>query len=341
MNERRSSAFSMPSTAPDAPGLIGLDWGTSSLRAYRYGADGRVLERRQSAHGIARLPAAGEAGFRQALSALVADWVRPGRPLPLVACGMVGSAQGWREAPYVPTPTRLDELAARCAVVPLDAVGTAFSGKQLHLLPGLIEHGELPNVMRGEETQIFGALMSSAAPAGRRLVIAMPGTHSKWARIEHGTVAHFDTFMTGEVYAALRSHTILGRTMDADAAFQPAAFERGLRVAGSGLSTNGVLSTIFSSRTLALTQSLSPAEQPDYLSGLLIGDEVNTLARQRRAQGAASTTVWLVGEPALCSRYEQALRLAGITDLSRLDQATETGLWHLARAGGLVPAAPN
>ena len=318
-------------------GLIGLDWGTSSLRAYRYGADGRVLERRHSAHGISRLPAAGEAGFQAALSALVADWVRSGQPLPLLACGMVGSAQGWREAPYVPTPTRLDQLAARCAVVPLDALGAAFAGRLLHVLPGLIEHAELPNVMRGEETQIFGALAGRDPPRDGPLVIGMPGTHSKWARIEDGSVAHFDTFMTGEVYAALRTHTILGRTMDPDAAFQPAAFDRGLRVAGSGLGANGVLSTIFSSRTLALTRSLSPAEQPDYLSGLLIGDEVNTLAYRWRGEGMPAA-VWLVGEAALCSRYERALHLAGLAPVSRLDQATETGLWQLARAGRLIPA---
>ncbi|MGE8321082.1 MAG: 2-dehydro-3-deoxygalactonokinase [Comamonas sp.] len=311
------------------PTLIALDWGTTSLRAYAYAPGGQVLERRHSPHGITQLPAPGEAGFAQALSALVGDWVAASPGAPLVACGMVGSAQGWREAAYVPVPTGLGQLASRATALPLDALGGPFAGKLLHILPGLIEHGELPNVMRGEETQIFGALQTLPQPAGRPLVIGLPGTHSKWARVEQGAVVHFDTFMTGEVYAALCSHTILGRTMERGGTLQPLAFERGLRVAASQLGAHGALGTIFSSRALGLTGALAPAEQPDYLSGLLIGHEVQALARQ---WGSALPDIWLIGDEALCGRYAQALRLSGITDARWLPQATETGLWHLGRA---------
>ena len=311
------------------PALIALDWGTTSLRAYAYAPDGQVLERRHSAHGITQLPAPGEAGFAQALSALVGDWAAASRAAPLVACGMVGSAQGWREAAYVPVPTGLDQLASRATAVPLDALGGPFAGRALYILPGLVEHGELPNVMRGEETQIFGALLQSPPQDGRPLVIGLPGTHSKWARVEQGRVVHFDTFMTGEVYAALCSHTILGRTMERGGPLRPEAFERGLRVAASGPGAHGMLGTIFSSRALGLTGALAPAEQPDYLSGLLIGHEVRALARQ---WGAAPPAIWLIGDEALCARYAQALRLHGITDAPWQPQATETGLWHLGQA---------
>ena len=312
---------------PSSIALIGLDWGTSSLRAYAYGPDGQVLERRHSPHGITQLPVPGEAGFAQALSALVGDWAAASPTAPLVACGMVGSAQGWREAAYVPVPTGLGQLASRATAVPLSALGGPFDGKVLRILPGLIEHGELPNVMRGEETQIFGALLEQVA--GASLVIGLPGTHSKWARVEQGRVVHFDTFMTGEVYAALCKHSILGRTMEPGGPECAPAFERGLRVAASTLGAHGMLGTIFSSRALGLTGALAPAEQPDYLSGLLIGHEVHALARQ---WGDAAPAIWLIGDESLCGRYEQALRLNGITGVRWLPQATETGLWHLGQA---------
>lgn len=318
---------STPSTT--ALALIGLDWGTTSLRAYAYAPGGQVLERRHSPHGITQLPALGEAGFAQALSALVGDWVAASPAVPLVACGMVGSAQGWREAAYVPVPTGLGQLASQSTTVALSGLGGAFAGKVLHILPGLIEYGELPNVMRGEETQIFGALLEQPQQQGRPLVVGLPGTHSKWARVEQGRVVHFDTFMTGEVYAALCNHTILGRTMERGGPLQQGAFERGLRVASSAQGAHGMLGTIFSSRTLGLTKALAPAEQPDYLSGLLIGHEVQALARQ---WGDEAPSVWLIGDEALCGRYAQALRLHGIAEARWLPQATETGLWHLGQA---------
>ena len=328
--------------------LIGLDWGTSSLRAFRYGAGGEVLERRQSSHGITQLPVAGEAGFAQALVQLAGDWLVAAPHAPIVACGMVGSAQGWKEAAYVALPVGADRLGHLGQKVCLAGVAAylpqlsadMWAQRTLTILPGLIERGPapvLPNVMRGEETQIFGALLQRDAPDD--LIVLLPGTHSKWVRVQHGTVTHFDTFMTGEVFAALKGHTILGRTMAAGEGFAAEAFARGLQVAASAQGRNGVLSTIFSTRTLGLEGLLPAEQQADYLSGLLIGHEVHAMASQLgQRQPLHEVPVWLIGSDALCARYVTALQAAGITELRTLPQATEAGLWSMASASGLVTA---
>ncbi|MGE8397427.1 MAG: 2-dehydro-3-deoxygalactonokinase [Comamonas sp.] len=324
--------------------LIGLDWGTSSLRAFRFDAKGHVQEHRQSGHGITQLPVTGDAGFAQALALIAGDWLLTYSQAAVVACGMVGSAQGWREAAYVQIPATAAQLGQGGSQVSLEGVAGYVAGanpamwaqRHLTILPGLIERGPapiLPNVMRGEETQIFGALHSEEAP--HALTFLLPGTHSKWVQVRDGAVEHFDTFMTGEVFAALSKHTILGRTMQPSAQFDAAAFERGLQVAFSDHGVNGVLSTIFSTRTLGLEGQLLPQAQADYLSGLLIGHEVHAM-RQRME---AATPCWLIGSEALCSRYVHALQAAGFAQLRTLPQATEQGIWRMAIASNLLPQA--
>ena len=323
--------------------LIGLDWGTTSLRALRYGANGQVLERRHSAHGITQLPVPGEAGFAQALAEIAGDWLQAAPTAPVLACGMVGSAQGWREAAYVQIPTSLQRLSSLCTPVPLAALDSAwhatqFAPRELFILPGLIERGPapiLPNVMRGEETQIFGCLLEHDAP--RDLVVVLPGSHSKWVTVQDKAIQHFDTFMTGEVFAALRAQTILGRTMVTSDTFHEAAFVRGLQVARTAAGAKGVLSTIFSTRTQGLEGQLPGEQQADYLSGLLIGHEVAAACAQvaQRAE-VATQPFWLIGSDALCARYTLALQTYGATQIRTLPQATEQGLWHLAVARGIV-----
>ena len=323
-----------PSELLETPALIALDWGTSSLRAYALGAAGRVLASRRSEHGIMNLPAVAgttdaPARFEQALQGVCGDWLRAHPGVRLLACGMVGSAQGWKEALYQPLPSRPADLAAAFTVVPRAA------GQALHIVPGLLQTGALPNVMRGEETQIAGVLQSLAdsGESHPRLLIGLPGTHSKWALVASGAVTRFETFMTGEIYAALRQHTILGRTMEAGPAFHEAAFTRGLRVARSPEGAMGVLSNVFSTRTLGLTGQLPGAAQPDYLSGLLIGHEVAALAR---ALLDDRPPVVLCGEPELCRRYAAALEVHG-QDAPRIrSEVTPLGLWRMAQAAALV-----
>lgn len=330
----------MTSATPARAALIALDWGTSSLRAYRLDGGGRTLDARHLPWGIMRLPQPLQdgaatptlSGFELAFEQACGDWLRAEPALPVIACGMVGSAQGWQEAAYLDVPVALDRIGTLLTVV--ERPGAT----PVHIVPGLIQRHGLPNVMRGEETQVFGVLRDARAVPDAGLLIGLPGTHSKWVGARNGQVTHFDTFMTGEVYAALRGHTILGRTMSDAAAPDMAAFERGLKVAGAPEGRAGVLSTIFSTRALGLTGELAPASQADYLSGLLIGHEIAALAAMLRAQGQAPRIV-LCGEPALCERYTLAMTHYGLGAPEQAQNATERGLWHLALAAGLVPSS--
>ena len=348
----------LPTAALDQPALTGtpclvaLDWGTSSLRAFCFDATGQVLQMRQRPWGIMNLPPASTlanpgdsdpapgAAFERALHDTCGDWLRITPELPLLACGMVGSAQGWKEAAYLDTPTSLDDLAQGLTVV------HRSSDKPLHIVPGLLQRGSLPNVMRGEETQVLGVLAGGYTTGDAPVLIGLPGTHSKWVTAKGGApgrrIEKFHTFMTGEVFAALRSHTILGKTMLTAAAPDDVAFERGLAVAQSGDAELGLLSHIFSTRTLGLTGALPALAQADYLSGILIGHEVSALARlQAQNPAERPSTVVLCGEADLCRRYAKALEVYGFGTPVIAENATALGLWQIACAAGLITATPT
>ncbi|WNW10819.1 2-dehydro-3-deoxygalactonokinase [Pseudomonas sp. DTU_2021_1001937_2_SI_NGA_ILE_001] len=316
--------------------LIALDWGTTSLRAYRLGAEGRVLEGRSLSAGIMQLPTTGSSsvsGFDLALEQAIGDWLQADPQLPVIACGMVGSAQGWREAAYQSTPASLHALSAALTVV------RSRRGHDVHIIPGVIQASVLPNVMRGEETQVLGVLEAWGQHAGP-LLIGLPGSHSKWVRVEQGRIVHFDTFMTGEVYAALCAHTLLGRTMAPTTGFDEVAFDRGVAVARAAEGVAGPLATIFSTRTLGLTGQLSGSAQVDYLSGLLIGHELAGLCALLRAPDVPLPEVVLVGSDALCKRYQRALQVFQFPAVTLVEQATERGLWQVARQAGLLTMRP-
>jgi 2-dehydro-3-deoxygalactonokinase len=182
------------------PALIALDWGTSSLRSFLLARDGALLERRAQPWGIQRLP---EGGFVAAFRGIAGDWRDELPSVPVLAAGMIGSRQGWLEVPYVECPANREAIAA--GIVACDAAcGT------LHIVPGLMQGGKLPDVMRGEETQIVGAL-SLAPELATESLFVLPGTHCKWADVRDGHVIGFKTYITGELFATLRDHSILGR----------------------------------------------------------------------------------------------------------------------------------
>ena len=320
------------------PSLIALDWGTTALRAYLLDGEGAVLDSRASSAGIMNLPAG---GFNEVFDTTCGAWLASNPRLPVIAAGMVGSAQGWLEAPYVNTPADPGAL-----VEGIVSVKTA-SGHTVHIVPGVLERGALPNVMRGEETQIFGALTGDAAldhePHGA--LIGLPGTHAKWAFVSKGRIERFYTFMTGETFGALRDHTILGRTMLLTDTHDRTAFLRGVDTAKDA-GHAGMLATIFSTRTLGLTGQLKPEQQADYLSGLLIGHELRGLNEVlARSQGnpndtntLAGKTLRLIGNDTLCERYRSALAQYGCHDARTVAQATERGLHRIALQAGLIPS---
>jgi len=313
--------------------LIALDWGTTSLRAYLFDAAGEVIATRVSTAGIMNLPVpAEEGGFDAAFDEACGVWLAQAPSLPVLAAGMVGSAQGWVQAPYVETPASAQALVAGIVRV------RAACGAEVAVVPGVLEPGALPNVMRGEETQIFGALGALGDEAEpETALVGLPGTHAKWVVVEGDRIARFYTFMTGEVYAALCAHTILGRTMKHPVEPDTAAFMRGVGVAREQ-GCVGLLATAFSTRTLGLTAQLAADEQPDYLSGLVIGHELAGLeaALARRDVALAGCAPQLIGAEALCERYRMALAAFGCSGAHLVRQATEHGLWRIAVQAGLV-----
>jgi 2-dehydro-3-deoxygalactonokinase len=290
---------------------VALDWGSSSLRAYLLGEGGRILDRRAEPRGILQLP---DRDFRGAFDRITADWSSNSRPLPVIASGMIGSAQGWVEAPYVDAPAGADQLARQLAPVP---------GTSLRIVPGLAQRGHAPDVMRGEETQIVGAITLKPDIAGG--LVVLPGTHSKWVRLAGELVREFTTYMTGELFAVLRAHSILGRLAPAGADSGPGslAFTRGVLAAQR--SADGLAPLLFSARASVLVGDLPAEASLEFLSGLLIGDEL------RAGLAAGQTPAALIGDPALCARYVAAFEQLGITGVPILSDAAPAGLWAIAQ----------
>lgn len=288
------------------PSLVAVDWGTSSLRAARIAADGTVLEERASSRGILTVAAG---GFPQVLQDTCGDWLA-GDSLCLVS-GMAGSRQGWREAPYVACPAGFAEVAAQL---------TWIEPGRIALVPGqCCETRGVPDVMRGEEVQVFGALDLLGK---RDAILVLPGTHSKRVHVEDRRIVAFTTFMTGEVYALLRQHSILARTLPADEPpLDEAAFTRGVLHAREA---GGLLQAAFSARTLALFERMAQAALASYLSGLVIGEEL-------RAGAPSEEPLVLVGSTALTARYALALRTLGQEARALGPEAGWRGLHALAR----------
>lgn len=295
------------------PRLIGLDWGTTSCRAYLIGANGAVLARVSDGPGILRVE---NGAFGAALDAMVGGW--DGK-LPVILSGMIGSRQGWVEAPYARCPAGTDDVVT--ALANIDHAGRAIT-----LVPGLsTENDEMPDVMRGEETQILGALALSGRDDG---LFLLPGTHSKWADVADGRIVSFRTFMTGEIFGALKDHTILGRLMRGDARDSD-GFARGVREGAALGSAGALLNRVFATRTYGLMDRLADAALSDYLSGLLIGAEVAEATRHARV------AVTIVASAALAQRYADALRVLGRDSTLAPEDCVVAGHWRIARAAGL------
>lgn len=295
--------------------LIAVDWGTSAFRAYRLAPDGTVTDARASGDGILAV----EDGFPQALRRNLDGWLA-GDGVPVLLSGMIGSRQGWHETPYLSCPCSLSDLAA--ALVPVEA-----GGLDVRIVPGVrVQDSDRDDVMRGEEMQVLGALLRGEASDGRFL---LPGTHSKWVTVAGQRITDLHTYMTGELYAACRHHTILGRLM-ADGPWAQAAFLRGVRDGAAEGRPGALLQRLFGVRTSGLFDRFAAAELPDYLSGLLIGAELGDAAGDRRMPAT------IVGASDLGRRYQLAAAELGIA--SRLcDADAVTGAYlAVARAAGLL-----
>lgn len=270
---------------------IAVDWGTTNLRAFAMAGD-RAVASAETAKGMAGLA---PEEFEPTLLDLIDPWLAHGKPTEIIACGMVGSQQGWVEAGYEAVP-----CAPRRAV-PMARAPSVDPRIRVHVLHGL-KQADPPDVMRGEETQIAGFL---AGDPGFEGVICLPGTHTKWARVAAGEVRRFTTVMTGELFALIGRQSVLRHSV-ADNGWSNAAFETGVR---DGLSRPESLSAaLFAIRAGGLLAGLDPVEARSRLSGLLVGVELAGTADYRDGG-----EIVLVGSEATCGPYGAALRLCGAT----------------------------
>lgn len=304
----------MNSAASD-PALIGLDWGTTSLRAFLIGAQGDVLDQFSKSQGIMNVT---NGDFEGVFRDLIARWMPPAG-LPVIASGMITSRNGWVETPYVQVPSGARELA--------DALVTheTSDGVTVTFVTGMsTEHDGAPDVMRGEETQIIGAFAHGITDG----VFVMPGTHSKWITVRESQIEDYATFMTGDVFAALRNHTILG-TLMTEGPFDESAFRKGCAV---GLNASSrLLHDLFSVRTLPLFGKIASEAVEDYLSGMLIGAELKGIDYDQAVE-----PITIVGRSDLSDRYEIALGLAGYQARRAPDDIVAWGHFLIARAAEII-----
>ncbi|WP_166425870.1 2-dehydro-3-deoxygalactonokinase [Paraglaciecola sp. 20A4] len=325
--------------------LICVDWGSSNLRAYLIDMQGNVLARLQSDKGVLNF-SAGQYGPE--LSALLQPWLSV-KSVPVMLAGMVGSAQGWQDAGYVACPATLTDLAQNLSPV----VNSVANGEQLqaYIVPGvkgLSNFGQI-DVMRGEEVQIFGALLASKRQLAREAqkgqetedgqespsvfdsqLVCLPGTHSKWAKVTSGgnesdshgasSITQFSTYMTGELFALLNTHSILGKmyqhaanTNNADA-FDGEAFDEGVKTARA---PGSLLHKLFSARSKVLNKELQASGVHSYLSGMLIATEVFDMLSVYQSSDISAdedvkaeeslAPIIIVGAPALSKLYQRVM----------------------------------
>ena len=268
---------------------IAIDWVTSNFRAFLMNHN-QCIDTVNAHCGLLSVP---DRQFDAALLPLIAPWLAQSPNLPLLMAGMVGSQQGWQEVPYVELPASGQRFAQQTAQV------VTSWGSPCRIIAGAcgVNAFGLPDVMRGEEIQLIG--LAAQYPQERHLVI-LPGTHSKHATLEHDHILHFNTFMTGEIYAVMLNHSLLGKDLPEPCEDNP-AFTLGVQNAQTAPYLSNAL---FSARTLKLSGAISAAQVASYLSGLLIGSELAALSE---------TQAWIVGSPALSERYTRAASLLGIT----------------------------
>ena len=293
--------------------MLAIDWGTSSLRVYRLDAEGNASDTRAFDRGILSVEG-GE--FALTLEDAAGDLLAAGDE-PVVMSGMIGSRQGWKEAPYVQCPAGAADIASAMSQVQWDS--PAGTRRHAWIAPGLSCVGEtgVNDVMRGEEVQILGIL--DEIGDGQH-TICLPGTHSKWVSVDDRKIDAFRTYMTGEVFAVLKQHSILGRTM-AGAANDESAFVAGIRRASD---ESGLLHHLFGVRAELLAGRIGETQSASYLSGILIGHEL-------RAATPGIKRFHLLGSGELTALYTLAASQLDLATVVHETHAVTRGLFSLAQ----------
>ena len=283
--------------------FVAVEWGTTSFRAALIAPDGEILDELAEPRGILSFK---QGEFAPYLIATCARMTKEGGQS-FVLSGMIGSKDGMAEVPYCACPATVTDIARGVKWAVKDRVAIA---------PGV--RFENDDVMRGEETQIFGA----AAVLGMRdATMILPGTHSKWVNLEGGALVGFNTFMTGEMYALLAQHSILAKSFAQQSTlFEPQAFLKGIDYAQGGFS---LLNTAFSVRVKSLFKELAPEHAASYLSGIVIGEELAAMQVQPGVE------LVVVGSQQLTERYQLALEHLGANVRTLGSQAAWAGLFQI------------
>jgi 2-dehydro-3-deoxygalactonokinase len=302
-----------------SPAFIAGDWGTSHLRLSLCDRHGAVLETKKGPGvGAVKDDVAG------AFSALVGSW---DASLPAILCGMVGSTIGWREVRYLPCPIKPEMIAAGTARFEAD-------GRAIVIAPGLSCRNRLmaPDVMRGEETQILGALRLDPQLAEGRHLLCMPGTHTKWVSLKDGVIEHFLTAVSGELFDVLHRHSVLVNSKDAVDMIGGPAFKRALEKTRHYPDAE-LIHLLFEVRSGQLSGEIKSRDAADYLSGLIIGQDVSGAKRFFRADLAESHGVVVISTPRLSDLYVEALKTREV-EVRKIDgdQASVAGLGALYQA---------
>lgn len=320
-------AASARSDLDDRVRCIVADWGTSNFRAWALAADGTVLHSLSDHRGLLSVE---DGRFAETFRAVCGPWLEGAGRLPAILSGMIGSRRGWKEAPYLAAPISLDALAKN-----LCPVGE-IAGAMVCIVPGisLDDHAEPlgePDVMRGEEAQILGALHALGRRSGSFL---LPGTHSKWTIVSEGRLTAFRTYMTGEVFGLMRKTGTIAQLIEGET-IEPPAFRRGVARAKAGAGRD-LLHALFGTRAQSLLGRLPGSDVAGYLSGLLIGSELWDGLAWLERRGQPDELV-AIGTPAMLDNYRLAAEVFG-RDLATLDSAVvlPPALFAIAVSAGLV-----
>jgi 2-dehydro-3-deoxygalactonokinase len=307
------------------PAFIGIDWGTTHRRTLVLDARGETIAEHADTEGA--LACTGR--FRASLETLLGRWPEAAPEVPVVMSGMIGSASGWQPAPYLGGETPLRELARS-----LVRVADAPAGRRWLIVPGWClrddSSGEV-DVMRGEETQLFGAihLAGTAHEEGDNAsdgCYALPGTHSKWVRVRAGRVVELRTYMTGELFALVGERGTLASVMHGNR--RPVAPDDPAFLAGVGAmcapSPPTLSHALFGARARVVTQSLAPQAAASYVSGLLIGAEW----ADARRWSPGGEPVRLIGDPALSALHAACAECFGRRVESLAVDAVQRAAWR-------------
>ena len=302
--------------------LIALDWGSTRFRGWLIDPNGIEIDKIDKEFGILKI---NHSQYLDVFEKELGSWIKQHGSIPIIAAGMIGSRHGWMETPYLNCPTGLEQLAQNLSYLKINSK-LINSPLSMAIVPGIqyFENG-IPDVMRGEETQIAGLELSQQQVD----LCILPGTHSKWVFTNKGKIESFTTFMTGEIFSIIQKNSILNRLMVGN------SFNKDEFITGCNQSLNssfGFLKEVFSARTMAIFDKVNPKGIHSYLSGIVIGNEIKDgLENYYKNTSFKENAIVLNGEYSLCSLYRLAFETAGVKVKLEEKNLVAKGLFQIAQ----------